>query len=141
MLVKLNKSQRIRVINSKDLFHILRDIHFCKHPFDQDKETFYAVSLSRTNVIQHIDEVSVGNLTGTIVTPRETFRYAILKGANSLVLCHNHPSGSTNPSSNDIEIMKQLVSAGKIVGIPIIDSLIITENSYYSFADEGMINY
>lgn len=137
MLIKLYKSQRIRVINSKVLFEVLRDIHFSKHPFEQEKEIFYTAILNRRNTIQYIDETSVGILTGTLVAPREVFRFAILKGGSSIAVCHNHPSGNAYPSDTDREVMKQLVQAGKIIGIPIMDSLIISDKNYYSFMDEG----
>jgi len=141
MLIKLYDSQKVRVTNSEILYKILRDIHFSQDKFDTEKEFFYCVMLNRMNDIRFIDIVSIGNLTGTVVSVREIFRHAIVKGAYSVVIAHNHPSGNTSPSDADRQVVKQIAEAGKIIGIRVMDSLIITEKSYYSFSDEGMMDY
>jgi DNA repair protein RadC len=83
--------------------------------------------------------MSEGGLTGTIADPRRIFNAAISADATSVILCHNHPSGNTNPSSTDIELTKRMISAGKVLEIAVLDHLILGENKYYSFADEGMM--
>lgn len=139
MLVKLNISQKRRVINSKVLYEMLRDIHFSQHKFDIDKEFFYCVMLNRLNEIRFIDIVSIGTQSGTVVSMRELFRHAIVKGAHSIMIAHNHPSENKSPSDADKDVVKKVVEAGSIIGIRVMDSLIITRTDYYSFADEGML--
>ena len=135
MLIRIKKKQKAEAIHyALDIYTIIRDILLSKHIFDREKEHFWVIILSRNNQIRYIDEVSIGNLYHTIVSPREVFRFAILKGANSIIIAHNHPSGNLNPSISDINIVKELTEAGKIIGIEIIDSLIISDKSYYSFS-------
>ena len=135
MLIRIKKKQKAEAIYyALDIYIILRDILLSKHIFDREKEHFWVIILSRNNQIRYIDVVSIGNLYHTIVSPREVFRFAILKGANSIIIAHNHPSGNLNPSISDINIVKELTEAGKIIGIEIIDSLIISDKSYYSFS-------
>jgi len=113
-----------------------------------DREVFYAFCLSARNEIIGKHLVSMGSLTGSIVHPREVFKPAILSNAAAVILVHNHPSGRVDPSQEDIQITKQLVEAGKILGIRVLDHLVIgsgqdygaeTEKSYFSFSDEGLI--
>jgi DNA repair protein RadC len=74
----------------------------------------------------------VGSLTANIIHPREIFRPAIERSAAALIIAHNHPSGSAGPTDSDIEITKQLVEAGKIMGIDLLDHLIISKNNFTS---------
>ena len=135
-----------------------------------DREVFYTICLSARNEIIGRHLVSIGSLTGSIVHPRETFkpavapevteipdlteekreiyRKAIRNNAAAVIFVHTHPSGNPTPSTEDIQITKQLVEAGKILGIRVLDHLIIasgqdygaeTEKSYFSFADEGLL--
>ena len=134
MLIKVKKKYRKEPIHmALDIYFVLRDILLSKHLFDREKEHFWTVILSRSNQIKFIDEVSIGILSQTIVAPREVFRFAILKGAEAVIIAHNHPSGNLKPSKEDIKVMKSLSSAGDIIGIKVLDALIITEKSYFSF--------
>lgn len=103
------------------------------------KEKFIVVCLSSSNKIIRYDEVSVGNLNSSIVHPREIFKVAIENSANSIILIHNHPSGNTEPSSEDITITKKLIEGSKIFDIPIYDHIIIAENTYTSFVERRLI--
>jgi DNA repair protein RadC len=76
--------------------------------------------------------VTSGGLSSSIVHPREVFQRAILQGAAAIILCHNHPSGSTEPSQDDIKVTNKLVQAGKIVGIEVLDHIIIGDSSFRS---------
>lgn len=135
MLIRINKKQKEEPINyAIDIYLILRNRLLSKHIFEREKEHFWVIILSRNNQLKYIDEVSIGNLYHTIVSAREVFRFAILKGANSIIIAHNHPSGNLTPSVSDMNVIKELTEAGKIIGIEIIDSLIISEKSYYSFS-------
>jgi DNA repair protein RadC len=83
--------------------------------------------------------VSIGGLAASIVEPRQIFKTAILANAAALILAHQHPSGNPEPSREDIRITRQLVEAGKIMGIPIHDHLIITDSQYTSLAERGVL--
>lgn len=83
--------------------------------------------------------MSIGGISHTIVDPRIIFLKALEVQATSMVLCHNHPSGSLRPSRADEELTAKLKSAGKLLDIEVVDHLIVSDEGYYSFADEGMI--
>ena len=97
---------------------------------DYHKEHFYIIALNSRNY--SIAEVSVGSLNASIVHPREVFAEAIKNKAASVIIAHNHPSGNTEPSEDDLVITKRLVEAGKILGIEVIDHVIITKEKYKS---------
>lgn len=103
------------------------------------QETFYALFLDRSNKIIAISEISKGGISGTVVDAKIIFSQALLHLASAIILAHNHPSGSLKPSKADIEITKKLVKGGELLDITVLDHLIITKNSYLSFADEGYI--
>jgi DNA repair protein RadC len=106
---------------------------------DHAYEVFAVVFLNRSNKVKHFEIISKGGLTHTIVDPRIVFVKALEVQATSLVLCHNHPSGNLKPSRADEEITAKLKSAGKLLDINVIDHLIVSDEGYYSFADEGMM--
>jgi len=81
--------------------------------------------------------VSIGTITEAIVHPREVFRDAIKEAGSGIIVTHNHPSGNASPSKQDIDTTKRLVEAGKIVGIPLLDHIILTNSSYYSMKENG----
>ncbi len=103
------------------------------------KEHFYVISLDARNNFIAIDEISVGTLTASIVHPRETFESAIKRHAAHIIIAHNHPSGETDPSEDDLKITKRLVDSGKIMGIEVLDHLIITKNNYLSFKEKSLL--
>ena len=121
-------------VSPKDIYQTVRSILINFH-----KEHLLVVSLDNRNKIIGTDIVSVGTLNSNLIHPRETFETAIKRHAAQIILCHNHPSGETAPSEDDIKVTKNLVSAGNILGIKVIDHLIITQNSFYSFANEKLI--
>lgn len=106
---------------------------------DKAKEHFKLILLNTRNKIIDISTVSVGFLNTSIVHPREVFKDAIKHNAYSVVLAHNHPSGDTEPSEDDLTITKRLKEAGKILGIEVIDHIIISKNGYLSFKEKGLI--
>ena len=84
-------------------------------------------------------QISKGGISGTVVDNRLIFRQALQHYASSIILAHNHPSGNLKPSQADIRITKKIKQAGEFMDIKLLDHLIITSSSYYSFGDEGMI--
>lgn len=103
---------------------------------DYHKEHFYIIVLNSRNY--SVAEVSVGSLDASIVHPREVFAEAIKNKASSVIFVHNHPSGDSEPSESDLDTTKQLIEAGKILDIEVVDHIIVTKNNYFSFK-EGML--
>ena len=106
---------------------------------DQAKEHFFVLGLKRNNRPIYLDLVSTGTLSGTLVHSREVFRRAIEYSSNSILVAHNHPSGSHEPSFSDDAITKSLKNAGKIIGIPLTDHLIFSPEGFSSYADDGKL--
>lgn len=102
-------------------------------------ELFVVIHLKSNNQISAFETVSKGTLNQSLVHPREVFKSAILRNASSIIIAHNHPSGNLEPSQEDIAITKQLVEAGKIIGIKILDHIIFSTEGYYSFAEHGIV--
>ena len=105
----------------------------------ETKEHFIAIHLDTKNKIICVDTISVGSLTSSIVHPREVFKSVLLSSAASIAIVHNHPSGTPEPSSDDINITKRLKEAGDFLGIPIIDHIIIGNGSYISLLEKGFV--
>ena len=101
------------------------------------KEHFYIIPLNSRSY--SIAEVSVGSLNASIVHPREVFAEAIKNKAASVIFAHNHPSGDTEPSEEDLETTKRLVEAGKIMGIEVLDHIIVAGNTFLSFKEKGLL--
>jgi DNA repair protein RadC len=106
---------------------------------DYKKEHFFVINFDVRNRYLDIETISVGTLNTSLVHPRETFKGAIKKHAHSVMVAHNHPSGDLNPSQEDINITKRLKESGKILGIELLDHIIITEDSYFSFKSENYL--
>jgi len=106
---------------------------------DYTYEVFAVVFLNQSNKINHFEIISKGGITGTVADPRIILKKALAEDATSLVLCHNHPSGSLKPSRADEELTKKIRGAAGYLDIKIMDHIIVSENGYYSFADEGML--
>ncbi|MCX6164669.1 MAG: DNA repair protein RadC [Ignavibacteriae bacterium] len=105
---------------------------------DYSKEHFFVVSFDVRNRVIGIDKTSKGTLSASLVHPRETFESAIRRHAAQIIVAHNHPSGDTEPSEDDIRITKRLYEAGKIMGIELLDHIIITKDGYCSLKDKNI---
>ena len=115
-------------------------VTFFKFLFDgQVKERFVVFWLNSANRVTGFEIVTEGILNSSLVHPREVFRGAIVSTSASIILAHNHPSGNPEPSSEDLCITKQLVEAGRIIGIPVHDHIIFAEGAPTSFAERGLI--
>ena len=139
MVVKPKKRQKIFCNGSKQVSKIIWGLIKVMEPFDRDKEHFFVIGMNRAYIMRYIDHVSTGTMHGTIAEPREVFRNAIHLGASSIIIAHNHPSGSLIPSRADIKVTKELVKAGKLLKIGVIDHIIVSSEGYYSFSDEGLL--
>lgn len=128
--------ERVCIRQPREVVPILQD--FYKDDIGE-KENFIAISLSQSNDVKEIRTVAVGSVSGVQVHPREVFRHAILDNASAIILAHNHPSGSVNPSIEDISVTKRLKDAGEIVGIGILDHIIVSKTEYYSFVENDCL--
>lgn len=106
---------------------------------NKKKEYFVALYLNARNQLIHTETISIGSLVSSIVHPREVFEPAVRHSAAFVLVAHNHPSGETSPSDQDIHITTQLIEAGKILNIDLIDHLIVTEKSFLSLKEEGYL--
>jgi len=104
-----------------------------------DREHFRIIHLSTRNNVLGISSVSVGSLNSSIVHPRECFKEAIRRNANTVILLHNHPSGDPAPSREDIDITKRLAEGGRILGIEVLDHVIIGDKNFVSLKEQGVI--
>jgi DNA repair protein RadC len=137
MLVKAKKQT---VTNPRTVQEVLSKVLNSENEVDRMKEHFWVIGLSTRNAIQYIDLVSLGTLNASLVHPREVFRFSILKAVSSIILSHNHPSGDSEPSEEDLRITKRLVEAGKIIGIEVLDHIVIgSRDSFCSFKERGII--
>jgi DNA repair protein RadC len=122
------------VIHSKDIAEYLKaKLQYKKH------EVFAVIFLNRSNKVNHFEIVSEGGITGTVADPRIILKKALSYDAVSLVLCHNHPSGSVKPSRQDEDLTQKIKEAAKFFDILVLDHIIVSEEGYYSFADEGIL--
>jgi len=120
--------------NSRELFDYLN--HSIR---DKSREYFKVIFLDSKNRVISIETHSKGTLTASSVYPREVVYSALANKAAALIFAHNHPSGDPQPSREDIAITRQLVYAGKVMGLAVHEHIIIGDNRYYSFADQGQI--
>jgi len=106
---------------------------------DYRHEVFAVIFLNRSNKINHFEIVSEGGITGTVADPRVILRKALEQDAVNIILCHNHPSGSLKPSRADEQLTSKIKEAARFLDITVLDHLIVSEDGYYSFADEGIL--
>ncbi len=125
--------------NSTDTIRKSDDAASLFQPMLQDKayEEFWALYLKQNNAIIKKYRISEGGIAATVVDPKRVFKAALECDASGVILCHNHPSGSLNPSSSDIALTQKLIEAGKHIDIKVLDHIIVSSQGYYSFADEG----
>ncbi len=104
-----------------------------------NKEFFKIAILDTKNQVLCIENISIGTLNASIVHPRDVFKISIKRNANSIILIHNHPSGDTTPSAEDISITNRLIDAGNLIGIKVLDHIIIGDNKYLSFKEKNLM--
>jgi len=105
----------------------------------EHREYFFVMLMNRANKVLGVSTISMGGMSGTVADPKIIFQVALKVSAASIILCHNHPSGNIKPSESDIRLTQKIKKAGSFLDLPCIDHIILTEDSYFSFADEGML--
>ncbi len=129
-----SEKRKTKVITSKDVAAFLQSqLQYKQH------EIFVAVYLNRANKILHHEIISEGGITGTIADPRIVLKKALEQSATSIILSHNHPSGNLKPSMQDELLTKKIKEAAKYFDIEVLDHIIVSDEGYFSFADEGMM--
>ena len=106
---------------------------------DHDREVFMVMFLNRANKINHTEIISRGGITGTVADPRVILKRALEEDAVSIVLCHNHPSGSLKPSRADEALTRKIKEAARYFDIRVADHVIVSEAGFFSFADQGLL--
>ena len=126
---------RVQVQSSSDSWNVIAPMLM-----DLNHEEFWIILLNRANRVINKERISSGGMAGTVVDAKIIFRKALENGpASSIILAHNHPSGNIKPSQADINITKKLKRAGESLDISVLDHLIIAGQTYYSFADDGLL--
>jgi DNA repair protein RadC len=134
---KVKVSERPKITTSQDAFKVLKK-HW-NYETIEFIETFKVVLLNRANRVLGIIDISTGGTNSTLADPKVIFIAALKSAASSLVLAHNHPSGNLQASQADINLTRKLKTAGEYLDIAVVDHLILTSESYFSFADDGIM--
>ncbi len=122
------------ISSSKDAFEILQ-VNLSDSPFEE----FWILLLNRANKVIGKHQISQGGVAGTVADPKRIFHLALQNLASGIILCHNHPSGNIKPSTQDINLTNKINEGAKLLEIKLLDHIIIGDETYYSFADDGMI--
>ncbi len=122
------------IVHSKDVAEFLK----AKLQYEK-REVFVVLFLNNANKINHYEIISEGGITGTVVDPRIILRKSLEHNAVNIILCHNHPSGSTKPSSADEMLTQKIKEAAKLFDIKVLDHIIVSDEGYYSFSDSGIL--
>ena len=134
---KVKASERPQITVSRDAYNVLMQT------WDENKiefvEQFKVMFLNKANKVLGICEVSSGGITGTVADPRLIFVAALKANCSGIIISHNHPSGNLKPSRQDEELTQKIKHAGEFLEIKLLDHVIVTNEGYFSFADEGLL--
>ena len=134
---KIKASERKQILSSTDAYSILLSVFEAETI--QYREFFKVILMNKANRVLGICPISEGGINETSADIRIIMQAAILGNASGIILAHNHPSGNTKPSLQDDQITQKIREISQLIGITLLDHLIITDESYYSYADEGRI--
>ncbi|HEY0107991.1 MAG TPA: DNA repair protein RadC, partial [Fibrella sp.] len=126
--------ERHRITCSRDAYEEVRP-----YLMDKPHEEFWVLLLNRANEVMRPIQISAGGVSGTVADPRLIFKVGLEYLASGVILAHNHPSGNLTPSQADKDLTRKLKEAGRFLDIPVLDHLIVTDRTYLSFADEGIL--
>ena len=138
MLFKTDRKHVIR--EAEDIYHIMQRILSREEKIDMSKEHFWTVSLNPASIVVNIELLFVGSFRRVMIDPPEVFSIPLQKKADSLILVHNHPSGSLKPRESEMETTNRLIKVGEICKVEVRDHVILTTHSYYSFAEAGLMD-
>lgn len=139
--LELGRRRQLSDLRERPLVSSSRDAYNAIAPMISDlhHEEFWLLLLNKANEVFARKQLSTGGTSGTVADVKMVFKYAIDERAAAIIAVHNHPSGSLKPSDADLELTKKMLEAGKILDLPLLDHLIVSERGYYSFADEGIV--
>jgi DNA repair protein RadC len=120
--------------SSRDGYNVIK-----RYLIDLSHEEFWVLMINQANKLISTELISKGGINQTVADTKTIFGAALRASAVSIMLAHNHPSGTLKPSHQDIELTKRIAAAGKLLDIKVLDHLIVTDNGFYSFADEGLL--
>ena len=140
MNIELSEEEKIKILNSHDLFTVMQGILLREQKTDQDREHFWTISLNNANQLLAVELIGLGTVNSVAVKPMEVFSLPLQKRAVKLMLVHNHPSGQLKPSEADLDITDNLIQVGLILNVPVLDHMIISTESFYSFKDAGVLD-
>lgn len=130
------KDVHAKVVRSGDIAPILQGWLKSLDPIDQEKEHFIVVHLTTRCTVKFVEVVSIGSINASIAHPREVYRRAIVGGAVSILIAHNHPSGDCSPSNEDISLTRKVQECGEILSIPLVDHVIFAETGFCSLREQ-----
>jgi DNA repair protein RadC len=130
--------EKTELRNPQEVSQHIRKIFRKLDRLDRNKEHFFLISLNTRSKVKFVELISIGTVSSSLVHPREVFRRSISRGATSVIICHNHPSGDPEPSDEDVSLTRRLIEAGKIIGIELLDHVIIGSKSV-SLKEKGII--
>jgi DNA repair protein RadC len=129
-----DRPRRARITSSRDAYEEIKP-----YLLDKPHEEFWILLLNRANEVMRPVQIGAGGVSGTVADPKLIFKHALEYLASSMILFHNHPSGSLIPSQADKDLTRRLKEAGRLLDIPVLDHLIFTDQAFFSFADEGLL--
>jgi len=139
MHVVLSKDEQIKLLNCEEVFVIAQNILLREQHIDRNREHLWIMGLEQNNRLLYIELVSMGSMKETIVEPMEIFSFALQKRVAKIIMIHNHPTGDLEPSEADKDVTDRMIQAGLLLDTPILDHIIISETSYFSFERSGLL--
>jgi len=139
MDIKLTEAEKIKILTSDDIFGIMQKILLREQKIDQDREHFWIIGLANNLRLLFVELIGLGTVNKVLVDPMEVFSFALQKRAVKIMLCHNHSSGELKPSDADKDTTDRMIQVGRIVNTPVLDHLIISDKSYVSFGNMGLM--
>lgn len=140
MNVRLTKEQKIKILNSADIYKIMQQVLLRENKIRRNQEHFWVVGLNNSNKILFVELIGLGAVNRVNANPPDVFRMGIYKLAVRMILVHNHPSGVLKPSKADLDLTDRMLKIGKLISIEVVDHLVITEESYISFEDKNIMD-
>ena len=129
-------NKKVQIMSSLDINEIMKPVF---SEFVSHHEEFWIILLSYNNRVLGVSKISQGGLAETTIDARIIFQLALKTNSSKICLCHNHPSGNLTPSTQDQELTRTIVQAGKLMNIEVLDHIILSDGGYYSFADCGIL--
>jgi DNA repair protein RadC len=140
MNVRLTKDQKIKVLNTDDVYSIMQQVLLRENKIRRGQEHFWIIGLNKSNKILFIELMALGADNMVKIKPIDIFRMCVYKLAHKVIFVHNHPSGVLKASEEDLDFTNLLIKTGELLGLDVIDHLIITETGYASFDTQGFMN-